>query len=447
MNNARSSLDDSLTAATAAPASTPAKTSAALNGNLLGPLPRLRIYTDLGQYARVASELLTGRSRRGDDVRKLEDAVASRLGTRFAIAMPMARVAIYFAVKALIKPGQKVILSPYTIADVVNMVVCAGGEPVFADIERETCNIDPTEVERLIDDQTGAVMVTHFYGLACDIERIAKICKDRNVPLIEDAAQAFGVRVNGKPVGTFGDAGIFSFGMYKNVNSFLGGMIVTNSAALHQKVSAEVATLPLQGAGDYIKKVVQAAQVDVVTFPALFRSVFFRLFRYAFLNEVDAINNRMKIDLDPVLKTEMPKDYLVRMLPLQARMILGQLNRVDRDTQRRIEAAKRYHAGLHDIPEIICPPLRSDFSHMYWYFPIQVPDRHAMVGYAMRHGRDITESYHRNCADVPCFAPWYRDCARTRATAESLVYLPTYPRYTDAEIDKTISVIRRYFGR
>src|SRR6185369_3105959 len=126
-------------------------------------------------------------------------------------------------------------------------------------------------------------------------------------------------------------------------------------------------------------------------------------------------------DLDPVLKTEMPKDYLVRMLPLQARMILGQLDRVDRDTQRRIEAAKRYHAGLHDVPEIICPPLRSDFSHMYWYFPIQVPDRHAIVGYAMRHGRDITESYHRNCADVPCFAAWYRDCARTRATAESLV--------------------------
>src|SRR6185503_17787272 len=103
------------------------------------------------------------------------------------------------AVKALIKPGRKVILSPYTIADVVNMVVCAGGEPVFADIERETCNVDAAEVERLIDDQTGAVMVTHFYGLACDIERIAKICKDRNVPLIEDAAQAFGVRVNGKP--------------------------------------------------------------------------------------------------------------------------------------------------------------------------------------------------------------------------------------------------------
>jgi dTDP-4-amino-4,6-dideoxygalactose transaminase len=65
----------------------------------------------------------------------------------------------------------------------------------------------------------------------------------------------------------------------------------------------------------------------------------------------------------------------------------------------------------------------------------------------MRHGRDITESYHRNCADLPCFSTWYRDCPRARATSESLIYLPTYPRYTDREIEKTVGVIRRFFGR
>src|SRR4051794_30154759 len=182
--------------------------------NLAGPLPRLRIYTSLGQYVRVLAETVTGRARRGDEVQALETTVADHVGVRCAVAMPLARVGIYFAVKGLISPGQKVILSPYTIADVVNMVVCAGGIPVFADIERNTCNVDAAEIERLIDDATGAVMVTHFYGLACDIERIAQICMAKGVPLIEDAAQAFGVRVNGRPVGTSGAAGIFSFGMY-----------------------------------------------------------------------------------------------------------------------------------------------------------------------------------------------------------------------------------------
>jgi dTDP-4-amino-4,6-dideoxygalactose transaminase len=175
--------------------------------------------------------------------------------------------------------------------------------------------------------------------------------------------------------------------------------------------------------------------------------VSFWLFRYAFLNDVDAINNRMKIDVDPILKREMPADYLCRMTPLQARLILAQLDRVDRDMRRRIEAAQIYHRGLSDIPELLLPPMRTDSSHMYWYFPIQFDKRHELVAYAMRHSRDITESYHRNCADLPCFSPWYRDCPNARATASSLIYLPTYPRYTDREIEKTVQVIRRFFGR
>jgi len=414
---------------------------------MIGPLPRLRIYTTLDQYRQVLVDTVTGRFRRGDAVQRLEDAIAALVGTKHAVAMPLARVGIYFAVKALIKPGQKVILSPYTIADVVNMVICAGGNPVFADIERETCNIDPAEVERLIDEDTGAVMATHFYGLACDIERIAAICKSRGVPLIEDAAQAFGVRVNGRHVGTFGHAGIYSFGMYKNVNSFFGGMIVTDNLDVRNRIVKEISALPYQPLTSYLKKVAEALVTDVVTLPLVFRLGFFWLLRFAFLKDVGAINNRMKIDIDPKLKAEMPDDYLCRMTPLQARMILSQLDRVDRDTRRRIEAAKIYHRGLSDIAELILPPMRTDMSHMYWYYPIQFAKRRDLVAYAMQHLRDITESYHRNCADLPCFAPWYRDCPRARATADSLIYLPTYPRYTDREIEKTIQVARNFFGR
>src|SRR6185436_6528867 len=133
-----------------------------MENHMPGPLPRLRIYTDPGQYYRVFRETLTGGSKSGDAAERLEKEVARRLGIAHAVVMPMARTAIYFAVKGLIKPGQKVVMSPYTIADVVNMVVCAGGIPVFADIERATCNIDPAEIERLVDNQTGAVLVTHL---------------------------------------------------------------------------------------------------------------------------------------------------------------------------------------------------------------------------------------------------------------------------------------------
>src|SRR5258705_1258220 len=161
----------------------------------VAPMPRFRLYSRAGDYAAFLKDLLLGRLTKGDDVDRLERAIASWCGMRYAVCVPQGRVGVYLAVKAAITPGQKVVLSPYTIADVINMVICAGGVPVFADIERCTTNIRPEEVERLIDDETGAVMVTHLHGMACDIEQIAAICEEKNIPLIEDAAQSFGARV------------------------------------------------------------------------------------------------------------------------------------------------------------------------------------------------------------------------------------------------------------
>jgi perosamine synthetase len=414
---------------------------------MYGALPRLRIYTSPGQYWHVARALITRRLTDGGDVERLERKIEQLFGVGHAIAMPMARVAIYATLRSLIRPGQEVILSPYTIADVVNMVICAGGVPVFVDIERETCNIDPDEVARLITNDTGAVLVTHFYGLLADLDRLQAICDRHNVPLIEDAAQAFGGRLNGKLAGTIGKAGIFSFGVYKNVNSFLGGMIVTDDSALAERIRAEVRSWPYPPVRLFVEKVMAAAATDVVTYPAIFRNFSFWLFRYAFLHDIDAINNRLKIDFDPKIKRVAPPEYLWRMMPLQAAMILKQLCRVDDDMRARVAAAKIYHAGLCDIEELILPPMRDDGTHIYWYYPIQYHGRHALVGHAMRNQRDITESYHRNCAALPCFAEYRRECPNAEATASSLIYLPTYPRYSQREIHRTIAAIRQFFGR
>ena len=155
--------------------------------------------------------------------------------------MPQGRFGLYLALRQLIKPGQEVILSPYTIYDVVNMVICAGGKPVFADIERETCNLDPREVEQLVSSHTGAVITTHLHGLSSSrIEELAAFCRERGIPLIEDAAQAFGGAVGGKPVGSFGDVGIYSFGRVKNVNAFYGGAVVCRDPAVAARIRAEL---------------------------------------------------------------------------------------------------------------------------------------------------------------------------------------------------------------
>lgn len=409
------------------------------------PQPRYRLYTRARTYATIAAELANGRWRHGDTCSELESAMQG-FGAANAVCAPRARTAIYLALRAILQPGQKVVLSPYTIADVINMVVCAGGVPVFADIERETGNIDAGEVEKLADADTGAVFVTHLHGLACDLPRLSAFCTDRGLPLVEDAAQALGAKVGGRRVGTVGDAGIFSFGMYKNVNAFLGGMVVTPHGGIAERIRAEVKGWPLQHLGGLLPEVAKGLATDLATWPPLFGAFTYHVFRYAFLHELSFFNKQVSFDDHPTLLTEMPDRYLRRMTPLQARLVLGQLADVDANIERRVAYAKRYHEGLSDLPELRLPPLRSDGSHMYTYYPIQVEARPAFLREMMRQGRDVAAQHIKNTADMDCFRAFHRDCPNARATADALVLLPTYPRYGEREVDRNVEAIRRIFG-
>lgn len=406
----------------------------------LSPQPRYRLYTTAASYAAFLRD-----PKAGDDVARLEAAMTERLGVAHALAAPRARVGIYLALKALIRPGQEVILSPYTIADVVNMVLAAGGIPRFADIERETCNIAAAEVARLLGPATGAVLVTHLHGLACPIEEIAAMCSERGVPLVEDCAQAFGTRVGGRSVGTFGDAGVFSFGMYKNVNTFFGGMIVTPRADLRDRMARESSTWPLEQRRTLVNRAWQSLTRDVSTTPGLFQSLVYPIFRYGFLNDVRAINKRVEIELDLARHDTMPEHYHRRMTPGQARLALRQLDGVDAASTTRIAYAKVYHRGLAGLPGLVIPPLREDGSHIYTYFPVQWDDRKQLLRWAMRHHRDFAAQHYKNCADLDSFAAFHSDCPNARAVATSLIMLPTYPRYGLAEVERNVEVIRAFF--
>ncbi len=414
---------------------------------MASPLPRFRIYSKAEDYRRVFFETVFGGTLRGDDCQRLENRVLDYTGSPFAVCTAKARVAIYLALEALLENRpKKVVLSPYTISDVVNMVLCAGGIPVFADLEADTCNVSANEIEQLLDDDTGAVLVTHLHGLACDIRRISQICKDREIPLVEDAAQAFGTKVDGQSVGTFGDAGAFSFGMYKNLNSFFGGMLVTRHAWLDQKIRARTEHMPPQEMGYFLRKVTSGVATDAATYPPLFSAITFPIFRFALRHDIGFLNSQVSVDASPTSKDVLPESYLRRMRPLQARLSLSKIDGVDADISARLERAKKYSNGLSGIAEIGLPPLPGDRSHTYSYYPIRVPDRDKLVRHLMEQGRDVAKQHLKNCADLDCFASFYRDCPVSRATAEEVVLLPTYPRYEMSEIDQNIAAICAYYG-
>lgn len=407
---------------------------------IVPPSARFRLYTQPRSYF----EVLKGGGSEAD-VSALERALEGMFGVKHAICMPQGRVAVYFAIKHLVKPGQEVILSPYTIADVINMVICAGAKPVFADIERHTCNIDPSKIEALITKDTGAVMITHLHGLVSNAHLIQAICSQHGIPLIEDSAQAFGALEKGQRAGAIGDVGCVSFGMFKNINTFYGGALLTSDDDLAAAIRAELAELPKMSAVYILKRAMKGLVTDVVTHPLLFKAFTFWIFRYGCLHDVEAINKRVRTELDTSRKKSYPQSYAVRYTPAQARVGLQQLASVDKNNQARIERGQRYHQALSQIEGLIVPPFSNELSHIYTYYPVQCDEPERLVKCLMQHGCDIQVQHLKNCADLESFKDFYRDCPNARQTAGRVILLPTYPRYPLAEVDRNIRAIQSYF--
>ena len=168
-------------------------------------------------------------------------------------------------------------------------------------------------------------------------------------------------------------------------------------------------------------------------------------FRYGYLHGVEQLNKRVRGEDAPAIKTEIPEAYLRRMTPMQARLLMPQLAEVDRLTAIRAGYAKIYDDALAGIAEIITPPLRSDGSHIYLNYAIQVDDRHALLRFLMTHGRDLTVQHMGNNADYDCYATWKRDCPNARLTAKQVLLLPTYPGYGDTEVRRNVELIQEYF--
>jgi perosamine synthetase len=413
----------------------------------LKPYPRNLLYTNLSSYLGFAGHVLWGQFQdHRQDIEKFEKALCQRFGAEHAVCVYQCRVGIYLAVKALIKKGQEVILSPYTISDVINMVIFAGGRPVFADVDRETCNISAAEVERLITPNTGAVLVTHLHGCAADVHRIKEICDRFGVSMIEDCAQSFGVYEQGKSVGTIGDVGIFSFEMHKNIPTWLGGAVVTDRVDVIEKLQAELQTFTNSPLPGITRKVTKGFMHDCACSPVLFQLLTYPVLRFGYLNSVESINKMVRRSpQESELSDELPDIYKSHYTAFQSRLGLSQLKNVNRDIKTRIDNSLLYYEGLKGIDELLLPPLRTDGSNTYLWFPVQYAHREKLIKFMFAQGRDVAAGHFMNNVNAPQFTEFYRSCPNATKVEEELLYLPTYPGYPHSEIAENIRVIQNYF--
>jgi perosamine synthetase len=399
------------------------------------PHARYRLYTSKASY-------LSPLTRNVNGIEQFEAEVCRRFRVSAAACVPMARTGIYLTLLETIWPGQKVVMSPLTIVDVVNAVLLAGGVPVFADICRESCGLNPDDVESLIDGGTGAVLATHLHGQTAGAGVLREICTRRGVALIEDAAQAFGALEDGKHLGTIGDAGVYSFGFFKHLTTWRGGMVVSNNKDLVERIRARVKMLPQVPWQKLLSTGLAGLLVDIGTWPPLFSKLTFTIVR----KNLSLVDQRLDPEAGRSRLKDFPDDYFRPMRPWQAALGLQQLNQLEAETRSRLDRAKAYHRGLECLPEVIKPPLSSGHSNIYTYFPVQVPNRHDLLKLSQKHGRDFAAQHLRNCADLPAFAEFYRDCPAARAASSELVLLPTYPRYPMAEVQRNIEVLKDFFG-
>jgi len=174
----------------------------------------------------------------GDVTKRFEQAFADFLGVRHAIAVSNATAGLHLACRALdIKPGDEVILPALTFVAAAAAVRYVGAHPAFADVCSETdLTVSPVSIAQNITPRTRAVMVMHYGGYPCDMPAIESLAKKHGLAMIEDAAHAPGTELNGRKTGAWGDIGVFSFFSNKNLVTGEGGMLTTNDDALAEKL-------------------------------------------------------------------------------------------------------------------------------------------------------------------------------------------------------------------
>jgi len=187
------------------------------------------------EEALVLETLHSGRLVQGPMVERFEAGCATMAGSDHAVAVSSGTTALSVTLEALdLEAGSTVLTSPFTFVATLNAILETGCVATFADIG-DDFNLDPDAVAAAIDDRTRVLLPVHLYGLPAAMDRLAPVAADRDLTIVEDAAQAHGARVGDRPVGTYG-AACFSFYATKNVSTGEGGVVTTNDGALADRI-------------------------------------------------------------------------------------------------------------------------------------------------------------------------------------------------------------------
>ena len=330
----------------------------------------------------------------GSEVKQFEQSFATFLGANHCVSLANGTDAIELALKAMgVVSGDQVATVANAGMYTTTALLAMGAEPYFMDVDLDTRGATLAEVSRAIEVGVKAVVVTHLYGLALpEIVLIADYCADKGVLLLEDCAQAHGAQINGKRVGTFGDAASFSFYPTKNLGALGdGGAVVTNNPKIAEKVSI------LRQYGWTVKYKVEVS---------------------------GARNSRLD---------EMQAAVLAEFLP-----------HLDEDNARRREIAERYSTQIHHSK--IALPTVGGADYVAHLYVIRSQQRDELREHL--HKLDIGSDIHYPIPDYrqPVFGERFAEIylQATESLTNEVLTLPCYPEMSDEEVDRVIVAVNTW---
>ena len=338
----------------------------------------------------------------GNEVRFFEEELAAKLGAENAVSCASGTDALILAMMAAgIGHGDEVITSAFSFVATAGSIALVGAKPVFVDIDPETFNINAEGIESAITPQTRAILPVHLFGLPADMDPIRRLAKQKNLVVIEDAAQAIGARYRDQHVGTIGSFGCFSFFPSKNLGGAGdGGLITTQDGALAERLRR----LRVHGS------------------------------RKKYHHEILGTNSRLDA--------------------LQAAILRVKLKHLDSWTQKRQGRADRYRglftaAGLQSF--VAAPPSPVNyFHHVYNQFTIRCQDRDTLREF-MKHSGIPTEIYYPIPLHLqPAFS--YLGLSQgqfpeAERACQEVLALPVYSELEDSHQDSVVGAIAEFYGK
>jgi dTDP-4-amino-4,6-dideoxygalactose transaminase len=357
---------------------------------------------------------------------ELSGKIRQKFGYENVILFPYARTAFHAILKSLNLPEKsEILLTPITIGPMLEVITALGHKPVFVDIELDTFCVDPNNLKAKLESRPACFLLTYLFGYVPDIENIAGICRDVGIPLIEDISHNIGATFNGRPLGSFGTAAIYSASLLKYVDGYNGAFAATEDKLLAQRLEVEVSKYR-EPDPRRIAKIIQTTLIWNISL----RRTPFSLFVYPLLWLIKNLNREKfeqilgaRIKFHP--QEKLPEYYFEDIASIQCKTISRQLDKLDKLISSRIRNAKLVaESGQSVLGRAVTASLTEAESkglHTFWQFVVPVEDLSIARNALFRRGVETGATNLMNLASM-----FGVDLPRARRLKENFIFIPIH---------------------